>query len=992
MDAFIETANHLANQWSGAIWTIVWQSTVLAGIVFLVTLCLRRASAAVRFWLWMLVPLRLLVMPLITISLPLLPAVMQSENVNTESVSTEMVLAEPAVIRTFEATDFAYEFDPIIMPFERSKVVVTRIWPNVWALLMGAWLVGITFWAIRFFLGWRKIKHITRSASQVGQERVLGLAQEAAKIVGLKRVPKIMVTYESVSPFLFGIFRPVLVVPAGLVGGVCDEGLLAVIAHEFAHLRRRDTIVGWILTICEVIYFFHPVFHFVKRRILFERELACDDWVVAAGNSRRSIYANALINAADICRGFSAKIGPVGAVAESFGDLKKRLIAISSNLKPKTRLSKIALVLLILIGTICVPGFVLTNRSNASSEQISDNATLELVREMVVRNEALINPIKMDYTVKPSRTGERQLPVATGGSRRISGRSFSHSNCIWAQDGEKHFARIDRFYDINEPARSNVYVFDDKITTRGGMPDLMEGAISAIDTHDWYNMMVAKLGLRPFEGEHRLSEILVSEYASLHDKIEIFNGREAYIVDVRRPPYHAYFARIWIDKQRGMPLRIWYYEKHPAWGDEKSTSQINDIELYQLPNGAWIPVKGVRTLIRSNYISYEHISVDVNSITTRSEDIPQSQFEVNFPDGARISNSITGLTYVKGQSFKTYEQIVEGGGSFIAGTVVDVNGVPVPEVVVSPLAVRTQQSIRLIQSHERNCAVTDSKGRFAVELEQEGLYELYFYPKNFADTNVRRIPLGEHNLKVTLNKGGTITGHVVRIAEGRKVPVANVDVTIQDQGIPRASLKTGQPIKTTTDVQGRFKIRYLSTELTRRPDNQYRARSWQIKCGPTSENIIFDEGTNTREVELVLRLDPSTVAPLTGKKLPGLDGIKINLNPDQTQDKMMLLCFFDMNQRPARNCIIQLNKQAEQLKQQGVAVIGIQAAEADTEDFNQWLETSDFNFPIGIIQGDPDEIKFNWRVKSLPWLILTDKQHIVTAEGFSINEVGEKLQ
>jgi hypothetical protein len=49
----------------------------------------------------------------------------------------------------------------------------------------------------------------------------------------------------------------------------------------------RDHLVGWVLAICEVIYFFHPVFYFVKRRILFEREIACDDWVIATCPCRK---------------------------------------------------------------------------------------------------------------------------------------------------------------------------------------------------------------------------------------------------------------------------------------------------------------------------------------------------------------------------------------------------------------------------------------------------------------------------------------------------------------------------------------------------------------------------------------------------------------------------------------------------------------------------------------------------------------------------------
>ena len=633
-----------------------------------------------------------------------------------------------------------------------------------------------------------------------------------------------------------------------------------------------------------------------------------------------------------------------------------------------------------------------TTAFSAQSVKVPEHVTLETIRELVAQNEKLINPIKMNYTNKKSRKGERQLP--TGGARTSSGRRFSHSNCIWAQDGEKHYARVDYFYGPNEPAGSTAYVFDNQVTIIGKPPELMQGHVQTGDTHDWYHVMVAKLGLRPFEGRHRLSEILVPEYASLHDEIEMLDGRQTYVVDAKRPTYLHYFARIWIDKQWGMPLRINYYEKHPAWEDAELMGEVSDIELYQLQNGAWFPVKGLRTInFSDDEISYEHISVDVNSIRIQREDIPKSFFEIDFPDGAMIYNAMTGLTTIKGLPLKTYEQIVKAAGSFIAGTVMDVNGIPIPEVVVRPMLVQTQLSdgrsrARIIQPHEQRCAVTDTKGRFAIELEQEDSYELRFFPKNFVDTRLRDVPFDEHNLKVMLEKGGTVTGRAVRIEKGLKVPVADMEVSAEEV---RGTTSREHRLKALTDSQGRFQIRYLNTQLPRRSDNQYRPRPWQIRCGPASENILFDEGKNTQEVELVLKPDPSTAAPLTGKKLPVFDGIKINLNPDQTQDRMMLICFFDMNQRPARNCIIQLNKQAEQLKQQGVAVIGIQAAEVDTTDFNQWLETSDFDFPIGFIEGDPDEIKFNWSIQSLPWLILTDKQHIVRAEGFNLDELDEKI-
>jgi len=408
-----------------------------------------------------------------------------------------------------------------------------------------------------------------------------------------------------------------------------------------------------------------------------------------------------------------------------------------------------------------------------------ESVTLETIREMVARNEALLNPIKMAYTVKKSRIGERMV---SGRGKRVSGRSFSHINCVWAQTGDKHYAREDYFYGPNESARSTVKVIEPERVTEGKLPDLMEGTIHPRDDHDWYSVLVAKLGLRPFEGHYTLSQILVPEYASLHTKTEIIDGRETYVVDVKRPTIPAYFARIWIDRQRGMPLRIQYFDKHPNWFDSRRVSEIKDIKLYQLPNSGWIPIQGVRSInFSQDNISYEHMTVDVNSITIKHDDIPESLFNIKFPMGAKV--------------------------------------------------------------YDRN-------------------------------------------------------------------------------------------IGTVTEV---FSI-------------------------------------------------------LLGKSLPDFENIKVDFTSEQAKNKMLLLCFFDIEQRPSRNYIIQIAKQVKDLEQKGVVIVAIHSLKVDKNTLHEWIEKNGIPFPVGIIQGDNEKAHFKWGIKSLPWLILTDRQHIVINEGFGIDDLGDQIR
>ena len=98
-----------------------------------------------------------------------------------------------------------------------------------------------------------------------------------------------------------------------------------------------------------------------------------------------------------------------------------------------------------------------------------------------------------------------------------------------------------------------------------------------------------------------------------------------------------------------------------------------------------------------------------------------------------------------------------------------------------------------------------------------------------------------------------------------------------------------------------------------------------------------------------------------------------------------------MNQRPSRNYIIQLSKQAEAFKQEGVNVIAIQAAKIDENALRTWISENNITFPVGIIQDNEKCVRFDWAVCSLPWLILTDRDHIVTSEGFGLDELDQRI-
>ncbi|UCE48370.1 MAG: hypothetical protein JSW47_22585, partial [Phycisphaerales bacterium] len=138
------------------------------------------------------------------------------------------------------------------------------------------------------------------------------------------------------------------------------------------------------------------------------------------------------------------------------------------------------------------------------------------------------------------------------------------------------------------------------------------------------------------------------------------------------------------------------------------------------------------------------------------------------------------------------------------------------------------------------------------------------------------------------------------------------------------------------------------------------------------------------------RKSPRTT--LVGSRLPSFEDIAPVFRPGLRKDKAILICFFDLNQRPSRHLVRQLSTKAAELAEEDVAVFLVQTPCIGKESLNTWVKENGVSFPIGTVQGDGEKTRFNWGVKSLPWLILADRNHRVIAEGFGLNELEDKLK
>ncbi len=146
-----------------------------------------------------------------------------------------------------------------------------------------------------------------------------------------------------------------------------------------------------------------------------------------------------------------------------------------------------------------------------------------------------------------------------------------------------------------------------------------------------------------------------------------------------------------------------------------------------------------------------------------------------------------------------------------------------------------------------------------------------------------------------------------------------------------------------------------------------------------------------RSGELQIYKQPRQWPSLLGKPLSSFEGVNLKSSVAQ-KETTLVICFVDLEQRPSRHAIEEIVARADDLLKANIAVVLIQVSNLVPELLDQWQNKLNIPFNLCAITGDVDKVSLSWGVKALPWLILTDKQHNVTAEGFSINDLDEKLK
>lgn len=147
-------------------------------------------------------------------------------------------------------------------------------------LLVTAWMIGMLFLSVRLMGGYFYTEQLRWKYTKTIQGDTLVLFNQLLEKVKIKKGINLLESSLATSPMTIGFLQPVILLPIGLITGLSNKELEAVLAHELAHIKRHDYLVNIIQSLVEILFFFHPATWWISANIREERENCCDDLAI----------------------------------------------------------------------------------------------------------------------------------------------------------------------------------------------------------------------------------------------------------------------------------------------------------------------------------------------------------------------------------------------------------------------------------------------------------------------------------------------------------------------------------------------------------------------------------------------------------------------------------------------------------------------------------------------------------------------------------------
>jgi beta-lactamase regulating signal transducer with metallopeptidase domain len=360
MSSTIAGLNLVASEWAGAVGRACWQGGLAIALVWALCRLLPRLPGRVQCWLWRLAYLKLLVALLwgAPLCLPLLP-----------SPPKPMLPPPSLLVPAGEADGQGVEpaAPPMMMASAGDSLPTSARArrPNAAGGLLLLWLLGVAGVGAQVLGDWRRTQRLRIQGGAVRDEALLADCRALSRRFGVRQEPALLTAEDLSCPVLVGVVHPAVLMPASFPAQFTPAQMRLMLAHELAHLKRRDLLWAWLPSLARVLFFFHPLVWLAEGEWRLAQEMACDEQVVLSTGTSQARYGAMLLEVmGEPRRSFPASLLTAG-VAESYTTIRRRLVAIQQVRAVSRQRWALASLFLAAAGTAAVIPWRLTVRPAA---------------------------------------------------------------------------------------------------------------------------------------------------------------------------------------------------------------------------------------------------------------------------------------------------------------------------------------------------------------------------------------------------------------------------------------------------------------------------------------------------------------------------------------------------------------------------------------------------------------------------------------------------
>lgn len=345
------------------------QSSVLIILLLILDYLLRkRVRAVVRYCLWMLVFVKLILPPSFsmptgigywsgdylsthTTVLERASAIVQDESVGAAAIEDTALSAEIPQVKpshiSLQTTAPITSAAPVLAGVSDSNALTWR------AIVFLLWLAGVSLMSVLLIQRMWFVRGLVGQSEPV-TNRLAEMLNQCRRQVGIRRNIELRLSNNVSSPAVCGLLKPAILIPRNLLEKLSRDKLKAVLIHELAHIRRGDLLVNSAQTILQIIYFYNPLVWLANAVVRKIREQAVDEMVLVVLEAGAKSYSDTLIDIAEMAFSRTNVALRLIGVVESKKSLERRIKHMSARPIPKSaRLGLAGLLMIVLIVRSC---------------------------------------------------------------------------------------------------------------------------------------------------------------------------------------------------------------------------------------------------------------------------------------------------------------------------------------------------------------------------------------------------------------------------------------------------------------------------------------------------------------------------------------------------------------------------------------------------------------------------------------------------------------